>query len=526
MAFCVPSAYVPSGNENYIVPYADPYTSGEFVNPSPLVLPVGPIANVNVSNVTTTGFTVTLDAVLYATNYHFQWGTYSGNNTLPSFSFTGLPPNTTNNLQITAYNEDGSIFSTPQSVSTLLPPPIAPYGLVADNIAPTSFELGWEVSPYASSYTATWGAYVGDVSGTTAQFTGLPPSTNNYCLVTASNASGNALSAPYPVVTGLPAPTAPTNVDAFGIVPNSFQCSWTPVPYASSYTATWSTPTVYNGVVSGSNATFSNLPNNTLGDLVVTASNYSGTASSTPLPVHTNGLPPDAPTGLTTTRTGGTYFWAEWTNDPKVDSYTATVNGNPCDVSGNTCVASGLAYGSSNTLIVNATNSFGTTPSSPLAVNTTNQKFFYGVNPTTPLIVYPDSGFSAQNLGSFTIPSDFDNYANSDIYTKPQTIFFDKWFEYVPYPVAGAFMAFRASKKADVNFFDQEFVAFLPETGTGNEWGNAERPNAPSWNGTGNWTFQADDTITLFFLIPYPAWDVLVGEVNELSFNYDTFTVP
>lgn len=611
MAFCVPSAFQRPTDFNYIVPSANPYTEGEFVTPSPLSPPVGPISGISVFNITETGFSVTLNPVSKATNYQFSWGTFSKNNTQPNTVFTGLPLGTSNSLLITAYNEDGSIFSTPQTVTTLTPSPSKPSGLVATSVGTTSFDVSWNASAYASSYSALWGttspssatgtrasftglpfgttsnvvvyasnavgttasdplpvstryptpgqptgvtaynilstsfdcswspasfgqtysalwgSYSGLVSGTTASFTGLTPSSTSNLVIYVTNPGGSNSSSPVAVTTNPPAPATPSNVAAYNITGTSFDCSWSPAEYASSYSATWGS---YSGSVAGTTASFTSLPSATSNSLVVTASNVTGLTSSLPITVATSNTtpPPAPPTGVTTTRRGTDYMEATWSNVPGV-TYVALVNSSPSNVvvTGNTCRATGLTPGSgSNSLIIRAVNGGGSNASDPIYFDLLSPRFYTAVTPVSPLIVYPASGFSAQDLGTWYIPNDYDVSNNDTLISNVNNVFFDKWFEYVPYSTAGAFMAFRACKGSNVNVFENEFVAYLPTSGTGAEWGQSNRPNPPSWGSSNVWTFQPNDAYTMFFLIPYPLWDVLLGEVNEISFTYNPFESP
>jgi len=608
MAFTVPSAfYVPSGGA-YTVPSANPYTDGEFVNPSPLLPPVGPISGVSVTNITTTGFQVSLNAVSRATNYAFQWGTYLENETTPNGIFSGLPPDTTNDLTINAYNEDGNVYSSPTAVSTLLPPPPPPGGLTAQNITTTTFQLDWIPAPYTSSYTAKWGAIAGDVSGTTALFSNLPPATTSNCIVTASNSSGSTQSGPYPVLTGLPAPTAPTGVSANTILANGFNATWNAVPYTSSYTALWgsypgsvtgtsafftglpvdtsnnlvvtainpmgsassspisvrtavpppSAPSglvassitsnsfdvswnavpyassytalwdSYSGSVSNTTASFTSLPSITTNNVVVTASNASGTASSLPLSVTTSNSvpPPPAPSNIQSYRRGTNYITFNWTpagGSPPI-LYSATLDGSPISVVSNVAYATGLSNATEYTLVVTASNAGGTTSAPPFVSATLDRVQFLGTTGGVPWNILPAEGFNSQLIGHFDIPADYDVTNNTTLETETNQVYLDKWFEYIPFATPGAFMALRLSKVEDVNNFENEWVAYLPESGTGSEFGSSNRPNPPSWGSSNAWTFAPGDTYSMYFLIPYPGWVVIDGQVNELSFGYNPFT--
>jgi len=370
MAFCVPSAFTPNLSENYIVPWANPYTAAEFVNPSPLLPPTGTISGITITNLTTTGFTVTLNPVERATAYYFTWGSFSVSTSTPSGIFTGLPPATTEDLAIAASNEDGVITSTPQPVTTLTPPPSVPTGLSASGISSTAFTLDWSPAEYASSYSATWGSYpAASIVGTQATFSSLPSAFTYDCIVTATNSSGSVQSAPFPVATKVPVPAAPSGLNSYSVTSNSFQSSWTPVPYADSYTALWgSTP----GVVSFNTASFSGLPVLTTSNLVVTASNASGTTSSSNFPITTGYPYPAAPTGLTAYSISSSSFDCSWSAVPYAVSYTALWGSTAGDVSGTTASFTGLPTAVTSNLVVSAVNPAGSAASLPLAVTTSN----------------------------------------------------------------------------------------------------------------------------------------------------------
>ena len=600
MAFCVPRAFYPTYVGAYTVPQADPYTEGEFVTPSPLIPPVGPISGVSVTNITTTGFQASLNAVPRATNYQFAWGSFLENETLPSAIFSNLPPNTSNDLVIRAYNEDGTITSSPTAVSTLLPAPNPPGGLTAQSITSTGFQLDWIPSPYASSYTALWGAVPGDVSGTSATFSNLPPATTSNCIVTASNASGSAQSGPYPVLTAIPPPNAPTGVSANSITSNSFQSTWAAVPYASSYTANWTTATsgTYAGVVGGTNAsftvlpvdtsgsltitatntsgsatstpvtvmtllpppfaptglaassisntsftalwnpapyassytaqwgaysgsvvgteaTFTSLPSNTLNNLVVTASNASGTAASDPYPVQTANAvsPPAAPTGLTVTRRGVDYFNATWSNVPDV-TYSATVNASTVgvSVSSNTVSVTGLIYNSdSNSLIVSASNAGGVTPSSPLYVDLLEAQLvsFTGGLSDPPFPV----GTSSGTITTFTIPSDFDVTRNDTSNPEFITAVGSKVFYDTPVPDGTAFSYYMLEPPLSAT----NSYTFLTDSNVGSDV-------CPGWTTSNAWSYLAPGQTWEFQYLVVAPNEFQLGTDIMYQFTYNPFS--
>ena len=403
MAYLVPSAFIPPTLVNYTVPSANPFITTIPIDDSPSTPPIGPITGISVTNITTTGFTVNWNIVALAKEYSIHWGNYNIVTNYLTCTFTNLPPDTTDNLIIFAINEDGSISSTPQSVSTALPPPAIPTGVYVSSITYNSMSVAWDSSQYATSYTCTWGAYTGVVSGTTATFTGLPGGTINTLLVSAINSSGTTPGLGLPVTTPVNPPTAPTGIVVSAVTNNGFTATWT-AQLNVTYTATWGS---YNAQsIVNTTAIFNGLPALTTNNLVITATNVSGSASSTPIPVTTSINPPAKPTGLATTIRGTNYFHAGWTLDPAVTTYTATFGGAPITVVGNATAPTGLATGITADLIVYATNSSGTTASDPYSISLLSPitVFQNGIAPLPP-------GYSAPSVNkvwSFNIPADFD----------------------------------------------------------------------------------------------------------------------
>lgn len=414
MSYLVPSAFLPPSPVNYIVPSANPFLTNIPIDDSPSTPPIGPITGITISNITTTGFDVSWNTVALAQEYSVHWGTYSQIVDLPFCSFTGLPPDTTNSLVIIALNEDGSISSTPQNVSTALPPPATPTGVVASNITYNSMTVNWNASQYATSYSCTWGTYSGVVVGTTATFSGLPGGLTFNILVVASNATGNTQSSPVPATTAVDPPTAPTDILVKNVTNHGFVATWSPQPNVS-YTATWGS---YNGVILNTTATFGSLPAITTNNLIITATNVSGSASSTPIPVTTAINPPAKPTGLATSIRGTNYFHAGWTLAPDTSSYTATFNGVSIPVVGNATAPTGLTVGMTADLIVYATNSSGTTASDPLSITLLNPITISqnGIAPLPPGYTAPSNSIVA----SFNIPANFDIGNNTT--TNPEFI--------------------------------------------------------------------------------------------------------
>jgi hypothetical protein len=206
-------------------------------------------------------------------------------------SFTGLIAGTDYAVVVTAFNESGTNASTPVTIRTVPSTPvITPFTSVTYN----SFVTNWSGGTGATSFTYTLnGSAVTPSSSTStsATFTGLTAQTTYSVIVTATNSSGSVSSTASSVTTLVAPPSGPTGVTSSSITQTGFTISWTQTGVATSYTFTLNgTPVTPSSVsIGGATATFTGLTGSTGYSVVVTATNASGSASSSPVTVTTSG---------------------------------------------------------------------------------------------------------------------------------------------------------------------------------------------------------------------------------------------
>lgn len=208
-------------------------------------------------------------------------------------SFTGLIAGTTYAVIVTSYNESGTNASSPLSV-LLVPstPSITSFG----SITYSNFTVYYSGGNGATSFTYTLnGSSATPVSSSSgaATFSGLSASTTYSVIVTATNSSGSVSSSASSVTTAVAIPTAPSPVSSSSITNSGFTISWSGSSTATAYSFTLNgvpvTPSSLS--VGGQTATFTGLATATEYIVVITASNVSGSASSSPHSVTTAGAP-------------------------------------------------------------------------------------------------------------------------------------------------------------------------------------------------------------------------------------------
>jgi hypothetical protein len=271
------------------------------------------------------------------------------------------------------------------------------------------------------------------------------------------------------------------------------------------------------GGVSGTTASFSGLPTGATSNLVVTAVNPAGSASSVPLPVATTGAaPPAAPTGLATTTRGVDYFAAEWTNVPGV-TYSATVNGSSSNVtvSSNTVACINLTPSStSNSLIVIATNANGSTPSDPLLIDLTSPRTysFTGGLSSPPFPVGTATGL----ITSWSVPSDFDSARNPDV---SNANFIDPFGSKVYYDdtvTGGTAISYYMTK---VGYPGNSYTFLTVQGGGGID------DNSTGWGSSYAWELNANDTWDFEYLVG-SGNEMLLGTNIMFQFTYNTVESP
>jgi len=206
-------------------------------------------------------------------------------------SFTGLIAGTDYVVIVTAYNESGTNASTAVTIRTV---PSTPVLGNFTSITYNSFVANWTGGTGATSFTYTLNGSAATPSSSTstsATFTGLTAQTTYSVIVTATNSSGSISSTASSVTTLVAPPSGPTGVTASSITQTGFTISWTQTGVATSYTFTLNGSPVTPSSVSigGATATFTGLTASTGYSVVVTATNVSGSASSSPVTVTTSG---------------------------------------------------------------------------------------------------------------------------------------------------------------------------------------------------------------------------------------------
>lgn len=300
IASCVPTTLNRGDEPAYCVPWASyNYPNNPIPKPAAITPPSIP-GGVTVTNLTATGFTVTWTASVGAIDYVVAWGSYVA--LVPvgtTYTFTGLPQATTNSLIVGAYNAGGSASSVPQNVTT---GQANPTGVRAQNITNNSFICFWDYIP-GITYTLTWGAYNGTVTGNgQGSFTGLPGQTSNNLIVTAN---GTAPSSPVAVLTA-PDPPANVRVTRRGTTYLHIQWDYITMP-GLIYNIVFGT---YTGTVmpAGQDSGWNMLPQGYSGQVQVTATNATG-SSSVPFGTQTLLTPINIDTGNQNQASGYSGFW-------------------------------------------------------------------------------------------------------------------------------------------------------------------------------------------------------------------------
>ena len=183
-----------------------------------------------------------------------------------------------------------------------------------------------------------------------------------------------------PVASVQPPPYQPTSITFTSVTSNGFTVNWTGGIAATSYTYSINgmpaVPTDSTSISSTSvYAKFSNLEENTLYTVIVTAVNSKGSTSSSPFTVTTRGVPPVQPipsiSNLTTTS-----VQIDWSGGDGVTSYSYSMNGSRVTPSidngllSNFVVFTELASNRTYVIVVIAENTYGSTSSSPITLTT------------------------------------------------------------------------------------------------------------------------------------------------------------
>lgn len=368
--------------------------------------PTAPV--ISTSAITSTGFTITwaLDTNVTSYTYTLDDATATpSSSTTTSAIFTGLLPNTSHTIRITATNNNGSANSNTLSVTTNRPAPAAPV-ITSSAITSTGFVISWALDTNVASYSYTLngGAVTPSSSTTTsATFTSLNSNTLYNVIVTATNNGGNTASNSLPVTT-LRAPPSPPVISTSTITSVGFTITWPLDTNITSYSYTLDGATGTPSASSTTSATFIGLLPNTSYTIFITASNNNGPgANSNTLSITTNRPAPGAPV-ISSSAITSTGFLISWTPVANATSYVYTLNGGsevPTTSSSSTTVT-GQTPNTAYSVIVTARNNGGDTPSNTLSVRT---------------IIDPPTGLSSSNITENTFTLNWTGSTGATTYT-------------------------------------------------------------------------------------------------------------
>lgn len=305
--------------------------------------------------------------------------------TTPSISgstatYSGLTSLTEYTLVITGTNTTGSTNSAATPITTLIAPPTTPVVTIG-SVRDTRFVASWTGGLRATSYTYTLNGDPATPSidnglGGSATFTGLKPSTPYTLIVTAVNSTNPTSSIGTTVTTLIPPPTAPVvsavTRDTTATISWSGGSTATSYAYALASNGLTLTPTIVDNGVAGRTATITGLTASTDYNIIITATNGTGSTASASTSFTTLIAPPTKPI-VTIGSIRDTSFVATWTGGVRATSYTYTLNGNAATPSidgTSSATFTGLIASTTYALIVTATNSTDSTASSSTSMTT------------------------------------------------------------------------------------------------------------------------------------------------------------
>jgi len=299
--------------------------------------------------------------------------------------FNNLSSGTAYQLIIQASNIGGTVSSLSSWVSTLAALPIIPVITSGTSVGPYDITVTWTGGTYATRYVfylngieTTAESY--NLTNKTAKFIGLNYSTLYAVVVTAVNVSAATSSAQYNVTTPIAPPSQPTQLVTTAVTSDGFTVSWSEGLLSSSYgfliNGLLATPASYS--TTNKTVTFTGLLPSTSYNLVVIATNASGTNESNPQSITTLIAIPTTPTNIQTTTLDYSYFSLSWTGGDIASSFSFTLNGTTTlptaySLSLKTATFSNLSPSTAYAVIITATNSTGSTASNSYTVTTTIQ---------------------------------------------------------------------------------------------------------------------------------------------------------
>lgn len=226
--------------------------------------------------------------------------------------------------------------------------------------------------------------------------------------------AANPTSVMLPWIPG-PAVIVPVIMSFTNVTGTSFTVTWTGGTYASSYTFTLAGNSATPSTLTNNTATFSDLAANTAYLVIITATNGTGSLSSTGVSVTTG---PTQPSSLTSSNVTQNAFTVNWSTVTGAISYTYTLNG--VQVTSTTSTSTSATFtnqlvGTNYTLVVTANSASGSTPSIPIVVTTLGPS-----QPTSPQVIgITTTGFTLSWSGGSGATSY--NYLLNNIPTIPST---------------------------------------------------------------------------------------------------------
>lgn len=382
-------------------------------------------SGLTVSNVTTSGATLSWSAVSGAFNYSLEyklttsssWSTMDPVQAL-SFNVSNLLAGTNYDWRVKTNCSSGTSGYSQSSLTTSNPACNAPGGLTASNITVNSATVNWSAVSGAVNYSleyklstsSTWIAIAGTIVSTSYNLSGLTASSNYDWRVKTNCASGSSGLTTSSFVLATPVCSTPGSLVSSSITNNSASVSWSAVSGAVGYTLEYklnssSTWTAVSGVLTTTSYTLTNLVASSSYNWQV-KTNCASNASSFSSANFTTSAPPvcNAPTGLSAssiTSSSANISWsavsgavsysieyksslsATWVAVPGLVSTTSiTLNGLSASATYDWRVRTNCASGTSGY----GTSRFTTSPSVALTCNSPGSLNTTGITLTTAIL--------------------------------------------------------------------------------------------------------------------------------------------
>ncbi len=354
---------VNANNNNETVSSTDTFTTARLTKP----------ANVNTSDISMTGATVTWDAVLGATGYKLYYKVAT------AADYTEVTDITTNSYTLSGFNSDTeySVYvvavaandtSANSDVKNFTTAKIeTPTNVKVTEITVSSAKVTWDAVPGATGYSVQInGADPVNITGETSYtFTGLASGTAYSVQVTASNATDT--SGKSDAATFTTKMVKPANVKAEGVTATGATVTWDAVTGATGYDVYVNDAATPIRVTSNT-CTLTDLASGTAYTVKVVAVNADDTTEKSDAATFTTKMVKPANVKAEgVTATGATVTWDAVTGATGYDVYVNDA-ATPIRVTSNTCTLTDLASGTAYIVKVVAVNADDTTEKSD-AVN-------------------------------------------------------------------------------------------------------------------------------------------------------------